>query len=44
VTMKALVRYNAIMYPPHGHSAAWLPEPLMEDVVEWCILEYYRAA
>ena len=42
VTIKAFIRHTAVTNPPKGYSRAWLPEPLMENIVRWCINEYYH--
>ena len=42
LTMKAFIRHTAITTPPPGRPVTWLPEPLMENIVRWCVNEYYR--
>jgi hypothetical protein len=42
LTMKAFIRHTAGTHPPPGRHAAWLPEPLLENIVRWCINEYFR--
>jgi hypothetical protein len=42
LTMKAFIRHTAVMHPPAGRDPQWLPEPLLENIVRWCINEYYH--
>jgi hypothetical protein len=42
LTMKAFIRHTAVTSPPPGRATTWLPEPLMENIVRWCINEYFR--
>ena len=42
VTMKAFIRQTAAAYPPPGRGPAWLTESVMENIVRWCINEYFR--
>ena len=42
VTMKAFIRHTVVMHPPAERAVTPLPDPLMENIVRWCINEYYR--
>jgi hypothetical protein len=42
LTMKAFIRHTAAKHPAAGRHSQWLPEPLLENIVRWCINDYFR--
>lgn len=45
ITMKAFVKHTAVAHPlsnPEGEW--WVADAWMDDIIKWCIIEYYREA
>jgi hypothetical protein len=42
ITMKAFIRYTGVKYPPPGYATTWPSEPVLERIIAWCIVEYFR--
>lgn len=43
ITMKAFVKHTAVAHPLSGPDAAWwVADAWMDDIVKWCIVEYFR--
>lgn len=43
ITMKAFVKHTSVAHPlsnPEGEW--WVADAWMDDIVKWCIIEYYR--
>lgn len=44
ITMKAFIRHAAITQSGNPNLPGSVAKPLMEDIVEWCIGEYFRGS
>ena len=44
VTMRAFVKHAAILHPPPGYSpSSWESDSLMDQIIHWSILAYFRS-
>lgn len=43
ITMKAFVKHAAVAHPlSNPEGAWWVADAWMDDIIKWCIVEYYR--
>jgi hypothetical protein len=43
ITMKAFVKHAAVAHPlSNPEGAWWVADAWMDDIIKWCIIEYYR--
>lgn len=43
VTMRAFTRHAAILHPPPGYApSSWAADALMDQIIQWSILAYFR--